>query len=540
MTRPLGARDPRLWVAAVLSAVTSGCGTGLMGCAAWLLSRAAEHPSASSLALVAVAVRALGLGRGLARYAERLVGHDATLRAVAHLRVELFAALVRGRGSSRSGDLLSTVVADVEALQDLWLRCVIPLVAAVLVSATTVLALLWWSTAAALVLGVGLSTSLVVLPGLAALASSRERDLGERRARLQVQVLDVLHGCAELTVLGALPEALAAADRTAADLAVADRRAAGRSGVLTALGGLVQAGTVLGVAAVALTAVRDGTLARVDLAVLVLVTIASFEPMAPLLEAGALLPRTWGSLHRLSGALAVPRRPQVPDVVAGGAVSLDGVVASYGRGSVLAGINLELRPGSCVRVVGASGSGKSTLLQVLAGALVPDRGLACVGGTDLHALDDEQRSRHVVLAEQEAFLFAASVRDNLLVARPDATDGELLGVLAVVGLADWWRSLPQGGDTRVGERGSRVSGGERTRLALARVLLSRAQVVLLDEPTEGLDPLEADAVLRRVLQVCRDRAVVLVSHRPVPPDLVDGVLHLVHGHLLSPVAVGAG
>ncbi|MBC7678026.1 MAG: thiol reductant ABC exporter subunit CydC, partial [Pseudorhodobacter sp.] len=453
----------RLWTGALLSAATSGCGIALMGCAAWLLSRAAEHPSASALALVAVAVRALGLSRGLARYAERLVGHDATLRVVADLRVDVFRALAQSGAPTRTGEVLSTVVADVEAVQDLWLRCLVPAAAAALVTGATVLAVLWWSTAAALVLLSGLSCALLIVPALAAVAATKEHSLAAQRSGLQVQVLDVLHGCAELTVLGALPSALDAADRAAAVLARVDRRAGLRAGALTAVSGVVQAATVLGVLAVALPAVRTGALPRVDLAVLVLVALASFELMAPLVEAGALLPRTWGALQRLSAARAVPVRPQVADVPAGGAVRLRGVEASYGRGAVLRDVDLDLGPGRCVVVTGPSGSGKTTLLQVLSGALVPDRGQALVDGTEVSSLDDVQRSRHVVLAEQEAFLFAATLRDNLRVARPEASDDVLLQALRDVGLDAWFGQLPRGWDTPVGERGSQVSGGERTR-----------------------------------------------------------------------------
>ena len=530
----------RLWTGALLSAATSGCGIALMGCAAWLLSRAAEHPSASALALVAVAVRALGLSRGLARYAERLVGHDATLRVVADLRVDIFRALAQSGAPTRTGEVLSTVVADVEAVQDLWLRCLVPAAAAALVTGATVLAVLWWSTAAALVLLAGLSCALLAVPALAAVAATREHSLAAQRSALQVQVLDVLHGCAELTVLGALPSALDAADRAAAVLARVDRRAGLRAGALTAVSGVVQAATVLGVVAVALPAVRTGALPRVDLAVLVLVALASFELMAPLVEAGALLPRTWGALQRLSIARAVPVRPQVADVAAGGAVRLRGVEASYGRGAVLRDVDLDLGPGRCVVVTGPSGSGKTTLLQVLSGALVPDRGQALVDGTEVSSLDDVQRSRHVVLAEQEAFLFAATLRDNLRVARPEAGDDVLLQALRDVGLDAWFGQLPRGWDTPVGERGSQVSGGERTRLSLARALLSDAPVLLLDEPTEGLDPDAADVLLRHLLHAARHRAVLLVTHRPVPLDDVDEELQLVDGRWASSPVRAAG
>ena len=533
MTTLLATGRRRLLLAAVLSATTYGCGIALMGCAAWLLSRAAEHPAASTLALVAVAVRALGLGRGLSRYAERLVGHDATLRVVADVRVSVFSALARGRATPRSGDVLSTVVTDVDAVQDLWLRIAIPAAAAVLASAASVAACLWWSTAAGLALLLGLGSSLVVVPTLAFLISRRETGVAEQRASYQVQVVDVLQGCADLTVLGELPTALAQVAEAAAGLAAVDRQASLRWGLLTAVTGVLQTATVLGVAAVALPAVHNGSLPRVALAVLVLVTLASFEPIAALAESGSLLPRTAGALRRLSGLLDAPTLRNWADAPADAMPHLRGVEVSYGRSPVLDGVDLELRPGRCVALVGSNGAGKSTLLRVLTGALVPDRGNALIGAAEISALDDAQRAGHVVLAEQEAHLFATSVADNLRIAKPTATDAELMVVLETVGLQRWFDALPKGWETPLGERGSRVSGGERNRLCVARALLSPAPVLLLDEPTEGLDQSAAAALLRSIIGANRHRALLLVTHHKAALALADEVLVLSGGVLAS-------
>lgn len=529
MRLPLRGGRGRLLLAALLSACTYGCAIALMGCSAWLLSRAAERPAASALALMAVAVRALGLGRGLARYGERLVGHDATLRVVADLRVAIFSSLTRRRGAAHSGDVLSSVVTDVDAVQDLWLRCFIPFAAAALVSGASVAACLWWSTGAGLVLLLGLATSLVAVPTVAAVLSREELAVAEQRAGYQLQVLDVLHGSADLLVLGALPQALASAERAAEALAAVDRRASLRAGLLSALTSLLQAGTVLGVAAVALPAVQDGRLPRVGLAVLVLIALAAFEPIAPLVDAGALLPRSWGAVRRLTALLDVPAPPVGLDAGPGSTLRLRRVSAGYDRDPVLHDVDLDLHTGQCLAVVGPSGAGKSTLLRVLTGALVPDHGCAHLGSVEISSLDEAQLSRHVVLAEQEAYLFDASIRDNLRIADPDANDGQLLAALEVVGLDGWLHEQPQGWATRVGERGSKVSGGERKRLSVARALLSPAPVLLLDEPTEGLDADAADALLSRLIQANRHRALLVVTHRLAALELVDEVLALDRG-----------
>jgi len=532
-----------LVLSVLLSALTYLCAVALMGCSAWLISRAAEHPEASALTVAAVGVRALGLGRGVARYAERLIGHDATLKIVADLRVAVFQALVRREDASvRSGELLSAVVVDVEAVQDLWLRCLIPLAAAAFVSAASVAACWWWVPSAGLVLLAGLTASLLVVPALSTAMVRRESSLAGRRADYQVQALDVVHGCADLLVLGELPRALESAEAAAAALAKVDRLASLRSALVSALTTLLQGATVIGVAAVALPAVQDGRLPRVGLAVVVLVAMAAFEAITPLVDAGALLPRTWGAARRLADLLDAVQQERTA-VVQGdsGAVRLRGVRLHYPGAArpALDGIDLDLRPGRCVAVVGPSGAGKSTLVRVLSGQLRPEEGVALIGSTALCSLSEEDLAQHVVLAEQEAHLFDTSIRDNLRVARPAASSGELASAADLAGLTGWIDELPQGWDTPVGERGSRVSGGERKRLSVARALLSEAPVVLLDEPTEGLDPEAADALVRRVIASRRHRALLLVTHRLAALEQVDEVIVLDQGRVVQRGTPGA-
>jgi ATP-binding cassette subfamily C protein CydCD len=529
-------RGPGLGLAAVLAALTYLCAVALLGCSAWLLSRAAEHPDASSLALAAVAVRALGLGRGLSRYAERLVGHRAVLTAVADLRVAVFEGLLRQPpGAPRTGDALAHVVGDVEVVQDLWLRCLLPWLSGLLASAACVAALAWWDPAAALVLLAGLGLALTVVPALGARLARREDAVAGVRAAHLEQVLDVVQGCADLTAYGELPRALGAATTSGRALADLDRRAAASASAVAALSTLLQGVTVLGVALAGLQAVQAGTLPRVGLAVVVLVALGSFEAVSGLAEAGALLPRTAGAAARLLPLLDLPAplsatgalSPELPRLVGAG-VRYPGATRA-----ALSGVDLQLRPGRSLAVVGGSGAGKSTLLALLSGQLSPSEGSATIGGQVAAAVPEDLRAARVVLAEQDAHLFEASVLDNLRVARPDATQEQVRSALETAGLADWVASLPQGLQTPVGERGSRISGGERRRLSVARALLSPAPVLLLDEPTEGLDPAAADALVRRLVAGARGRTVVLVTHRTAALDCVDDVLVLEAGRVAA-------
>ena len=533
-----------LALAAVLSALTYLSAVALMGLSAWLLSRAAQHPAASSLALAAVGVRSLGLGRGLARYAERLVGHNATLTAVAELRVAVFQGLVTEGGQApKSGDALAQVVGDVEAIQDLWLRCLLPWLSAALVSGVCVGAVWWWSPAAGVVLLVGLLLGLTVVPGFAAVVARREAALAATRAQHLERVLDVVHGCADLTVLGEMPRALADAAEQAQALATLDRRSSVRAALLGGLATALQGVTVLGVLVVALPAVKHGDLPGVDLAVLALIALSAFEAVTGLAEAGGLLPRTYGAAVRLLPLLRAPARqgaaPTITDTITVTITDepprLQAVTLRFPgtpRASVI-DVDLVLRPGSCVGVVGGSGAGKSTLLRLLSGQLRATTGVAYVGGVATAGLPASSLSSRVVLAEQEAHLFETSVADNLRLARPAATDQELVDAARAAGLSPWLSSLPEGLLTRVGERGSRVSGGERKRLSVARALLSEAPVLLLDEPTEGLDPVAADALLATLLATRGSRTLVVVTHRHQMLERFDEVLVLDAGRIVQ-------
>jgi thiol reductant ABC exporter CydC subunit len=524
----------RLVLAALLGAVTYLSAVGLLGLAAWLISRAAEHPEASALTVAAVGVRTLGITRGLARYVERIVGHDAALRTVADLRVTVFEALVRREGAApRNGEVLSGVVADVDAVQDLWLRCVLPLAAAGLVATVSVAAVAWWLPAAGAVLLAGLLGAVVLVPLLAAAASRHEAERADARAAYQVQVLDVVRGCADLQVHGALPAALADAGTAAATLAGADRRSARGGALVSGVAGLLQGLTVLAVALVSLPAVQDGRLARVGLAVVVLVALAAFEPVQPLVDTGTLLRRTVGASRRLDALLDVPAALPTQPMPADAEPVLDahGLDLRYPGATrpALDGVDLDLRPGRRVVLLGPSGAGKSTLLRVLSGQLATDAGQVLLAGVPVTEVAGVDLARYVAVAEQDAHLFHTSLRENVLIARPLATDEEVVAAATEAGLAEWVAGLPDGWETTVGERGDQLSGGERRRLAVARALLSPAPLLLLDEPTEGLDPEAADALVRRLLAPRPDRGVLLVTHRLSALEQADEVLVLERG-----------
>ncbi|MEV4679632.1 thiol reductant ABC exporter subunit CydD [Streptomyces kurssanovii] len=503
----------RLALALLLGSLALGSAVGLMAVSGWLISRASEQPPVLHLMVAVTATRAFGIGRAVFRYAERLVSHDAVLRMLAEMRVEVYRRLERiapaGLGRTRRGDLLSRLVTDVDALQDYWLRWLLPAGTAVLVCAGSVGFTAWLLPEAGLVLAVGLLVAGVGVPLIGGTIARRaERQLAPARGVLATRVVDLLRGTAELSVAGALPRRVA----SARDADRALTRIAARQSAATALGGglsaLVCSLTVVGTALVGVQAVAAGRLDGTSLAVVVLTPLAAFEAVSALPLAVQYRRRVARSAERVYEVIDAPVpvrepvRPAAPPATAF-PLELRGIGARYAdqRRDALSGFDLTLTPGKRVAVVGVSGSGKTTLAQVLLRFLDAGSGTYTLGGVPAGEMEGDAVRRFVGLCAQDAHLFDSSVRENLRLARPDATEEELRGALDDARLLDWVDALPDGLDTLVGEHGARLSGGQRQRLALARALLAAFPVLVLDEPAEHLDLATADALTADLLAV---------------------------------------
>ncbi|MFC0004666.1 thiol reductant ABC exporter subunit CydC [Micromonospora siamensis] len=547
----------RLVGAGLLAAATEFAGLALMATATWLLMSAAGQPPLDRLTVAIVAVRALAIGRGVFRYTERLAGHDAVLRMITDVRARVFATLSTGRSATtqRSGDALSRLVSDVEAVQDLLLRVLVPGAAAALVGVLAVGGAALISLPAAGVLAVGLLLAGVALPLLATRLTRRSADqVAPLRGALAVDAIDLTHGAADLAAFGATGTALAAARGRAERLARLERRLAA-AGFAVDAAGVLLAGLTAG--AVVLVALRSGV-GGVLVGVLAVGTLAAVEIALALVAAARQRTLLGAGLARVADLLTTPEATAPtatapgaggPDLGAertgaadtGGAtgllppgpgpgpgdaapalaegphhVRLTGVTVRYRADAApaLDRLDLDLPAGRRVAVVGPSGAGKSTLTAVVTGTVVPERGRITVDGVDLAGYPPEQLPRAVGGLLAEAYVFHATVRENLLLGRPGATDDELAAATRAAGLLDWVRDQPHGWDTVVGEEGGQLSGGQRQRLALARAVLAAPGVLVLDEPTEGLDPAAADAVLASVLAATpAGHSVLLISHR---------------------------
>ncbi|MFE9286240.1 thiol reductant ABC exporter subunit CydD [Streptomyces olivaceus] len=538
-------RRGRLGLGLLLSSLALGSAVGLMATSGYLISRASEQPPVLYLMVAVTATRAFGIGRAVFRYAERLVSHDAVLRMLADTRVAVYRRLERvapaGLHRSRRGDLLSRLVADVDALQDYWLRWLLPVGAAVLVSAASVGFTAWLLPEAGAVLAAGLLAAGAGVPLVTgAVARRAERRLAPARGVLATRVTDLLTGTAELTVAGALPERTAGARRADGVLTRIAARAAAATALGDGLTALVSGLTVAGASLVGVQAVADGRLAGVALAVVVLTPLAAFEAVLGLPLAVQYRQRVRRSAERVYEVLdasAEVREPETPRQAPASPfpVVLRGLAARHpGQArDALAGVDLTLTRGRRVAVVGPSGSGKTTLAQVLLRFLDPDAGSCTLAGVDARALAGDDVRRLVGLCAQDAHLFDSSVRENLLLARKDATEGEVRDVLARARLLEWADSLPDGLDTLVGEHGARLSGGQRQRLALARALLADFPVLVLDEPAEHLDLPTADALTADLLAATEGRTTLLITHRLAGLRAVDEVVVLDRGRVVQ-------
>ncbi len=534
-----------LLLASLLGAGALGAGIGLLATSAWLISRASQHPRESALALGIVAVQFFGLSRGLFRYGQRLVGHDAAFRALADLRVRVYERLEAlapiGLPMIRSGELLARFVADVESLQDLVVRVIVPFAVAILVGAGAVVLVWLILPVAGLILLVTLVLSATALPWLTGwLARRSESAQASARGDLTAAVVDLVAGAPELVAYGAAETQLTRAARIDGRLAGIARSTARTAGIGQALTTLLPGLAMVGSVALGVVAVHAGRLDVVLLAVIAVVPLAAFELTAGLPGATQALARVRGSLGRTRQVLhanPVVTEPADPKPVPGATatVRVRGLRCRYRDDGpwVLDGLDLDLSAGRRVALVGRSGAGKSTLADVLLRFLPYQAGSVSLGGVELGELRGDDCRRVIGLVAQDAHIFNATLEANLRLARPDATIEQLRHALGRARLLEWTDELPAGLKTEVGEHGGRMSGGQRQRLAAARALLAGFPVLVLDEPGEHLETATADAIVADLLQAATAQAVLLITHRLAGLEEVDEIIVLDEGRAVQ-------
>ena len=540
-TRP---RRRLVLLSVVLGAGAVLAGVGLLATAGYLISRAAQRPEILALGVAIAAVRFFAIARALLRYLERLVSHDLAFRTLADLRRRFFRLLVPlvpgGLPGESRASLLSRYVADVDRLQDLYLRALAPPLIALVASVVAVAVAVVMLPAAAAVLAGALVLAAVVVPLVTrSVARSAGRRQAAARAALATDLVEIVGGAPELAVAGREDEWIGRATASGAALARIQSRDAVAAGLADGLGVLVAVSAAVGVAAVAIPAVRSGALPGVLLAALVLLALASFEAVTPLGAAARQLDACADAALRLEDTVGRPPPVQDPDDPVAlppvGNLELRGIRFRYGDGPwVLEGADLCLQPGRAIVLTGPSGAGKTTLAELLVRFVDPSAGTVALGGVDLKTVSQADVREAILLAPQDCYLFATSVRENVALGRRGADDEEVEAVLRRVGLGDWLDTLPDGLAARVGERGARVSGGQRQRIATARALLARPRFLVVDEPTAHLDPAGARSLLAELAATARETGVgvLVVTHESEGLEPFDEHLSLRDGAIV--------
>ena len=534
----------RWWIAlsVLLGFATTSSGVGLMAMSAYLISRAAVVSSVAELSLAIAGVRLFALSRAALRYVERYLTHLTTFRILTRLRVWFYSALEPLAPARlqqyRSGDLLTRVVADIETLEDFYVRVVTPPIVAALVTALACAILGAFDVWLAVALLLFLALTGVALPLVTQwLGREPSGALIATRAELNARMVDQLQGAEDLLAFGQeeayQQRALALSDQ----LNHLQERLAEIRGLSVALGGLLASLAGLTILWLAIPLVTSGHIDGVFLALLPLTAIASFEAVQPLSLALQNLEASQAAARRLFEL--IDTEPAVADGLASSPqphdYSLEArhVTFAYAEDGapVLADISFIVPSGDCLAIIGPSGAGKSTLAQLLLRFWDYQQGEIMLGGHDLRAYHaDDARALFSVVA-QDTYLFNGTMRDNLLLANGDASDEEIEAAARQAELHTFVQTLPHGYDTLVGENGARLSGGERQRIAIARAILKGAPIWLLDEPMAHLDATTARETMETLRALMAARTTLILAHDLRGLDFAGHVLHLNAGRL---------
>ncbi len=534
-------------LALILGSATVASNIGLLGMAAYLIAAAALAPLLVLLTLPIYIVRFMGVSRAVARYSERLMAHNVTFRLLAQLRIWVYSRLEplapAGLLMYRSGDVLTRLVADVEELQDVYLRVASPFIIAIMIAIMTFglfsifSPVLAW-TALAFLVAAGL--------GVPPLVSALARGMGKRqlalRAALNAQVVDTVQGVQDILACGRADDQqqkIIGLDRA---LAQVQRRLAFVTGLQQALNDILMNLALCTILVLAIPLVVTKSINGVYLAALALLILASFEAIEPLGQAFQSLGRSLAAGKRIFEV--IDATPQVSECAAplpladrqetgGHILEFDQVHFTYSatEGEVLQGITLTVRPDRRVAIVGPSGSGKTTLSRLALRFWDPTQGSIRLDGQDIRSYTLSDLRSIIGVVAQDTYLFNGTIRSNLLLANAHASESEIEQVLEQAQLTEFVAQLPRRLETWVGEQGLRLSGGERQRLAIARALLKDAPLLILDEATANLDPLTEQAVLDALATLMRGRTTLTITHRLVAMEQMDEILVLDSGRV---------
>lgn len=527
------------------STATIACGIGLLGTSAYLISRAALHPSIAVLQVAIVGVRFFGISRGIFRYLERLTSHSVNFRLLAQLRIWVYRAiepLVPAAATGiPSGDLLNRVMSDVDTLENFYVRVVSPYVAAGFTVIGMGLFVGKIHPTLGLVLVAGLLVCGLVVP-LAALWLGQKpgQVIVATQSRWSSHFIESIQGIGDLTAFGQTGSAVRKLESLNGELRKAQSHQIWGSAWVNASNNLVTNLTMAAVLWLAIPLVSNGKLEGFLLPVVTMLILASFEAVTPLAQAAHVHSVTQEAgkrlfeLENIAPAVTDPQKPlSFPARMH--KIEIRDLSFRYivNEPSALHGVHLNLSVGKKIAVVGPSGGGKSTIVNLLMRLWDFDQGEILLDDRDIRLFNAEEVRSQFTVISQFAYIFNASLRQNLRLARSNADDAELIDKLQQAGLGAWFRTLPDGLNTWVGEHGLRLSGGERQRLGIARVLLRDTPFIILDEPTVNLDAVTEAELIDRLHAVFRDKGLLWITHRLAGLERMDEIVVLDDGKIVE-------
>ncbi len=524
----------------LLSAAVILANAGLLALSGWFIAAmalAGHGGPTIEYFTPAAAIRALALLRAFGRYAERLVTHDTTFRVLTRLRVWFYEQLEplapAGLQYHRGGDILARLRTDIDRLETMYLRVLVPSAAALLAVPVILLFLLSIFPGAAALDLAGLSAAGIAIPVLAQRLGRRPGNLAaQHRGQQAAELTEQLRGYTELLVDGALPATFIRGAEIETELRRAQLAQGWISWSANAAAQLAAQLALWGSLLMAMPATAAGHLTGPDVAMLALAIAASYEAVGGLPAAYQALGETMAAARRifeLADTQPPVTDPTLPNLApAGYSLVAEHITLRYAANlpPILDNLSFCVPEGGCLGITGSSGAGKTSLLNLVLRFWAYEAGSLRLGEAEISSMPGETMRGLCAVVAQHTHLFNTSIRENLLIARPDATEAQLLDALHDAALLDEILSLPEGIDTPVGEAGASLSGGQARRLAIARAFLKDAPLLLLDEPTEGLDTQTEQRVLEALARLRQGRTTLLVSHRSGPLRLADQILRL--------------
>ncbi len=528
----------------LIGTATIASGIGLLGTSAYLIAKAALHPSIAYLQVAIVGVRFFGILRGVSLYVERLVSHSVNFRLLAQLRGWFYRSVEplapAGLTQTHSGDLLNRAITDIETLENFYVRVVAPPVIALITTLGLGAFFGQFHPVLGVVLIVGLLISGAGVPVLARLLSWRPgKLLVDERSRLNTLLVESIQGISDLSAYSQEETVVYKMRQANQAVSHAQSRLAWTGALSAGLNLLAANLTMWVILWVSVNLVQANRFDGVMLAVLAMMTLAGFEAVNPLGQAAQLLESSLQSGRRLFELAAAIPAVHEPDQPVQSPLNADlyvhGLHFAYNPGEfpVLVDIDLQLPEGKKIALVGPSGAGKSSLVNVLLRFWPYERGRLTLGNCELNQLPSEVVRRYFSVIPQSTTLFSGTVRQNLLLANPQAGEDALVNALRRANLMSWLSNLPQGLDTWIGEQGQQISGGERQRLAVARALLRSAPILILDEATANLDAINERQLLETIFEVAEQRSILLITHRLVQLERMDEILVLNNGRIVE-------